>query len=62
MAGGKIEIVHLGGPYDGVSVDPVVEIIEEGTLRSTRQPWVVRAQRGKYLRNVPKKLRHEHVY
>ena len=57
MVKGKIHTVHLGDPYDGVSVDPVVAITAEGTLRSTREPWAVRAQSGKQLRTVPKKLR-----
>jgi hypothetical protein len=54
---GKIHPVHLGDLYDGESVDPVVAITEEGTLRSTREPWSIRAQSGKTIRSVPKKLR-----
>ena len=55
---GNVQSVHLGDPYDGVSVDPVVEKIVEGTLRNTRDSWLIRAQTGQHLRNVPKKMRY----
>ena len=57
MVDGRVESVHLGDPYDGVSVDPVVEKIEEGSLKTTRESWATRAQKGQYVRNVPKHLR-----
>ena len=55
---GNVQSVHLGDPYDGVSVDPVVEKIVEGTLKATRDSWSIRAQTGQYIRNVPKKMRY----
>ena len=57
MVNGKIHTVHLGDTYDGMSVDPVVEITEEGTLSSTREPWAIRARNGITVRSVPNKLR-----
>ena len=55
---GNVQSVHLGDPYDGVSVDPVVEKIVEGTLETTRDSWSIRAQTGQHIRNVPKKMRY----
>ena len=55
---GVVKNVHLGDPYDGVSVDPVVEKIEEGTLKTTRDSWAMRAQTGQSVRNVPKNLKY----
>ena len=55
---GVVKNVHLGDPYDGVSVDPVVEKIEEGTLKTTRDSWAMRAQTEQSVRNVPKNLKY----
>ena len=58
---GKAKHVHLGDPYDGVSVDPVVEKIVEGTLKTTRESWAIRAQKGHLVRSVPKRMRYKTI-
>ena len=61
MVDGTAKHVHLGDPYDGVSVDPVVEKIEEGTLKTTRESWAIRAQKGHRVRSVPKSMRYKTI-
>ena len=55
---GNVQNVHLGGRYGGDFVDLVVEKVVNGTLKTTRDSWPIRAQTGQHIRNVPKKMRY----
>ena len=55
---GNVQKVRLGDRYAGDFIDLVVEKVVNGTLKTTRDSWSIRAQTGQHIRNVPKKMRY----